>query len=294
MMKTRIFALLLAGLLIISLAGCKDGETAKQTDGEKPKVSITADVTSDTTEKKESDDITADKKAESESEEPTETTGTEEKQSATESAVEPQKDTPKKENPTTAQTTEPAKTTEPEKKTETEKPKETTPPATETSKEEPAPPTVPKATKDDCREIAHRVLEYINSYRSTPATKLTGLTQYAEYRSRQLIANFAHDTDDERAAATALAYGEYVEPALYGMTGEPYYTAGAREAIAKAGYVGTVDEVAQKLALLIKNSAKHWAYVGSSSYQYIAVGVTYESGMWYCDVAMTMENTDNK
>lgn len=173
-------------------------------------------------------------------------------------------------------------------------PKEPVETNTQTKEPEPTVEIIPNATKEDCEAIAQKVLEYINSYRGTPATKLPGLTEYAEYRSRQLVGNFAHDTDDERAAATALCYGEYVDPALYGMTGEPYYTAGAREAIAKAGYAGSVDEVAENLALLVKNSSGHWAYVGSSDYAYIAVGVTYESGMWYCDIAMAMENTDNK
>ena len=136
-------------------------------------------------------------------------------------------------------------------------------------------------------------LEYINGFRTSPAVKLPGLTSYAEYRSRQLIGNFAHDTNDERAAATALQYGEYVDPSVYGGSGEPYYRANANEAIAKAGYVGTVDEVAYRLAILVKNSAEHWCYIGSAEYGYIAVGVTYESGMWYCDIAVAAENTDN-
>lgn len=158
----------------------------------------------------------------------------------------------------------------------------------------PAVPTTPNATANDNRAVADKVLEYINSYRSAPATKLPGLTTYAEYRSRQLISNFAHDTLDERAAATALQYGTYIDPTVYGAQGEPYYAAGAREAIAKAGYTGSIDYVAKSIADLVKNSAGHWAYVGSSEYSYIAVGVTYESGMWYCDIAVARENTDNK
>ena len=124
-------------------------------------------------------------------------------------------------------------------------------------------------------------------------TAYLGQRPYAEYRSRQLIRNFAHDTNDERAAATALQYGEYVDPSAYGGSGEPYYRANAGEAIAKAGYVGTVDEVAYRLATLVRNSAEHWCYIGSAEYGYIAVGVTYESGMWYCDIAVAAENTDN-
>ena len=84
-----------------------------------------------------------------------------------------------------------------------------------------------------------------------------------------------------------------MDPSVYGGSGEPYYRANANEAIAKAGYVGTVDEVAYKLATLVRNSAEHWCYIGSAEYGYIAVGVTYESGMWYCDIAVAAENTDN-
>ena len=166
-------------------------------------------------------------------------------------------------------------------------PEETT--ATETE----APPP-DNATAEDSTEIAQLVINYINEYRTEQGTStavyLPGLSEYAEYRSRQIISDFSHNTRDERAAATALQYGEYIEPTLYGMNGEPYYTACAGEAIAKAGYVGTTDYVASSLAKLIRNSAKHWCYIGAAEYQYIGVGITYESGMWYCDVAMTREN----
>ena len=162
----------------------------------------------------------------------------------------------------------------------------TQPPAEETAPEE------PRAGKNDAAAVARRVLEYINQYRSSPATRLSGLTEYAQYRSRQLVSNFAHDTADQRAAATALQYGEYVDPSVFGGSGQPYYRANAREAIAKAGYVGTIDEVAMKLATLVKNSPNQWNYIGDSQYCYIAVGVTYESDMWYCAITVTLENTD--
>lgn len=192
-------------------------------------------------------------------------------------------------------TTKKEQTTGQSQNQKTQQPTTPTTPTPETPRveEETPVPEVPKATASDSVAVANKVIDYINSYRSSPATKLPGLTKYAEYRSRQLISNFAHDTFDERAAATALQYGTYIDPTLYGMTGEPYYESGAREAIAKGGYVGTIDEVAKRLADLVKNSAGHWAYVGSSEYSYIAVGITYESGMWYCDIAMARLNTDN-
>lgn len=113
-------------------------------------------------------------------------------------------------------------------------------------------PTSERAGKEDSLEVANRVFYYINEFRDVPATYLPELAEYAQYRSQQLISNFAHDTSDQRAAATALQYGEYVDPSVFGGNGQPYYRANAREAIAKAGYVGTVDEVAYKLASLVK------------------------------------------
>ena len=186
------------------------------------------------------------------------------------------------------------------KPNETTKPTETTKPQTEPTQKEPESteppaetvPTEPRAGKNDTAAVAQRVLEYINQYRSSPATRLSGLTEYAQYRSRQLVSNFAHSTADQRAAATALQYGEYVDPSVFGGSGQPYYRANAREAIAKAGYVGTIDEVAMKLATLVKNSPNHWNYIGDSQYCYIAVGVTYESDMWYCAITVASENTD--
>lgn len=157
-------------------------------------------------------------------------------------------------------------------------------------------PQIQNATASDSKEIAVLIAKFINEYRNKcdveDAIILPGLTEYAEYRSRQLVSNFSHDTNDERAAATALKYGRYIEPSLYGMTGEPYYTACSGEAIVKAGYAGTKEYVAESIATLVANSIAHWTYVGNSTNKYIAVGVTYESGLWYCDIAVSDVNYD--
>lgn len=191
-------------------------------------------------------------------------------------------------NPPTEAATKP---TEAEKQTDPPD-EETEPPATF-----PSEPEVSKATAADVQAIADKVVEYLNAYRleqgSSAATVLPGLTRYAEYRSRQLVSNFAHDTADERAAATALEYGSYVDPSLFGMTGDPYYTANAREAIAKTDFGGSVENVAAYLARMTRNSASHWSYVGGAGYSFIGVGITYENGVWYCDIAVTSNNTDN-
>ncbi len=158
-------------------------------------------------------------------------------------------------------------------------------------------PESSNATAEDAMAIAQRLVEIINEYRAEEgackATVLQGLTKYAEYRSKQLVSNFAHNTNDERAAATALKYGQYINPVLYGMTGDPYYSANAREAIGKGSLFGTVDQIAERIATGFRNSKEHWSYVGGDEYKYIAVGITCENGYWYCDIAMSRTNTDN-
>ena len=195
---------------------------------------------------------------------------------------------------------------------ETEPQEQDPPPATEPPETEPMPSAVevtpptelpestdpegPKATAADAGAIAAKLVEHLNAYRieqgSSQTVVLPGLTQYAEYRSRQLASNFAHDTLDERAAATALEYGSYIDPAAYGMTGDPYYVANAREAIAKTDFGGSIDAVAARLARLARNSSSHWSYVGNAGYSYIGVGITYGDGVWYCDIAVADSNTD--
>ena len=147
--------------------------------------------------------------------------------------------------------------------------------------------------------VAQKVAEYINQFRTeqgdVTATVIPGLTEYCNYRCTQLKTNFAHDTADQRAAAEALQYGEYVDWSLYGIEGEEnYYTANVREAIGKGNWGGTADEIAYTIANGFRNSKGHWSYVGSSKYTYMAVGVMYDGYYWYVCVCMDSENTDLK
>lgn len=147
--------------------------------------------------------------------------------------------------------------------------------------------------------VAQKVAEYINQFRTkqgdVTATVIPGLTEYCKYRCTQLKTNFAHDTTDQRAAAEALQYGEYVDWSLYGIEGEGnYYTANVREAIGKGNWGGTADEIAYSIANGFRNSKGHWSYVGSSKYTYMAVGVMYDGYYWYVCVCMDSENTDLK
>ncbi len=281
-MKRKTVLLLLCVTATISLIGC-DGRQQAEKQEKKTQVTVEQTVSDDTKASDEKDNEEAKQEQKQESSEV----------DRDESIITTQKEEAKQDRQNS--TTKKEQTTGQSQNQKTQQPTTPTTPTPETPRveEETPVPEVPKATASDSVAVANKVIEYINSYRSSPATKLPGLTKYAEYRSRQLISNFAHDTFDERAAATALQYGTYIDPTLYGMTGEPYYESGAREAIAKGGYVGTIDEVAKRLADLVKNSAGHWAYVGSSEYSYIAVGITYECGMWYCDIAMARVNTDN-
>lgn len=281
-MKRKTVLFLLCVTVTISLIGC-DGRQQAEKQEKKTQVTVEQTVSDDTKASDEKDNEEAKQEQKQESSEV----------DRDESIITTQKEEAKQDRQNS--TTKKEQTTGQSQNQKTQQPTTPTTPTPETPRveEETPVPEVPKATASDSVAVANKVIEYINSYRSSPATKLPGLTKYAEYRSRQLISNFAHDTFDERAAATALQYGAYIDPTLYGMTGEPYYESGAREAIAKGGYVGTIDEVAKRLADLVKNSAGHWAYVGSSEYSYIAVGITYESGMWYCDIAMARVNTDN-
>ena len=147
--------------------------------------------------------------------------------------------------------------------------------------------------------VAQKVAEYINQFRAeqgdVTATVIPGLTEYCKYRCTQLKTNFAHDTTDQRAAAEALQYGEYVDWSLYGIEGEEnYYTANVREAIGKGNWGGTADEIAYSIANGFRNSKGHWSYVGSSKYTYMAVGVMYDGYYWYVCICMDSENTDLK
>ncbi len=201
----------------------------------------------------------------------------------------------------------------------TEKPKEETKPTATEKQTEPSAAENPKEngcitiveTDDPPKEeiiippkpsadiVTQKVAEYINKFRTEQgditATVIPGLTEYCQYRCTQLKTNFAHDTTDQRAAAKALQYGEYVDWSLYGIEGEKnYYTANVREAIGKGNWGGTADEIAYSIANGFRNSKGHWSYVGSSKYTYMAVGVMYDGYYWYVCVCMDSENTDLK
>ena len=224
--------------------------------------------------------------------EPTPTESTDQETKPTVIATEPT---------STARATEETKSTETVKLTEPSAAENTEENGCITIVETDDPPTEeiiipPKPSADT---VAQKVAEYINQLRTeqgdVTATVIPGLTEYCKYRCTQLKTNFAHDTTDQRAAAEALQYGEYVDWSLYGIEGEEnYYTANVREAIGKGNWGGTADEIAYSIANGFRNSKGHWSYVGSSKYTYMAVGVMYDEYYWYVCVCMDSENTDLK
>ena len=285
-MKKIIILLLCCGVLI-GIVGCGDNTAPPPIESPPTIASETAIIETPT---ETTPPVTAAEPSEKEKESLT----TESENKATEpttTSTEPTTEKPKEE-------TNPTETAKPTKPSAAENPKDngciTIVETDDPPKEEIIIPPKPSADI-----VAQKVAEYINQFRTeqgdVTAMVIPGLTEYCKYRCTQLKTNFAHDTTDQRAAAEALQYGEYVDWSLCGIEGEEnYYTANVREAIGKGNWGGTADEIAYSIANGFRNSKGHWSYVGSSKYTYMAVGVMYDGYYWYVCVCMDSENTDLK
>lgn len=285
-MKKIIILLLCCGVLI-GIVGCGDNTAPPPIESPPTIASETAIIETPT-------ETTPHVTAAEPSEKAKESLTTESENKATEpttTSTEPTTEKPKEE-------TNPTETAKPTKPSAAENPKDngciTIVETDDPPKEEIIIPPKPSADI-----VAQKVAEYINQFRTeqgdVTAMVIPGLTEYCKYRCTQLKTNFAHDTTDQRAAAEALQYGEYVDWSLCGIEGEEnYYTANVREAIGKGNWGGTADEIAYSIANGFRNSKGHWSYVGSSKYTYMAVGVMYDGYYWYVCVCMDSENTDLK
>lgn len=209
-------------------------------------------------------------------------------------------------------TTEKEKTAESEPTSSAENKLITIPPKTETTVTEKSKPTqntssVVQSTETptteeiyntqpyvDTADIEKLVAKYINEHRvaqgDTVATSLTGLTEVARYRAKQLVTNFSHHSIPD--ACTELKYGEYIDLSMYEGCDESdnYYRGYNREAIGMGGWCGTADQMAHRIADGFYNSKNHWRYVGSSEYCYIAVGIVHENNYWYVCICMSHTN----
>ena len=181
----------------------------------------------------------------------------------------------------------------------TEPPETTTPatepPATEAPTEpEPTEPPQPEITYEFKRQVASYATQYINAYRGSPCTVLSGMSQVAQYRASQLTWNYGHSTSDKRAALAYYEYGRYIDATEFGDdASNSYWEADSAEAIC-AGFYGTDPEaMGKKIADLIRNSSGHWSYISSSEYSYIGVGVEYREGSEYGWYACVMVGSVN-
>ena len=190
--------------------------------------------------------------------------------------------------------TQPKETEPPEIKPKETVPKETEAPATEPpatkapTEPEQTEPAATEITYEFKRQVASYAAQYINAYRGSPCTVLSGMSQVAQYRASQLTWNYGHSTSDKRAALAAFEYGRYIDATEFGDdASNSYWEADSAEAIC-AGFYGTDPEaMGKQIADLIRNSSGHWSYISSSEYSYIGVGVEYREGSqygWYCCV----------
>jgi len=290
-MRKHILPILLV-LLMILLAGCsKPSELPQNTEISSSSVGEVSELKQDENLKDEPSVSTTESTASSTDKEvvsePTESQEKEVKKPASSSVSKPTEETPK----TTEKTENKPAETKPTETQQTEPTQPNVKPTEESQEPEAESEPEPVYQVPERSEVEAKVAAYINSCRSTNATVLSGLTEVARYRSRELISNFAHT--DGISACNALQYGEFVDMTLYGMSeSDSYYQGYNREAIAKGNWTGSADEIAQRIATGFKNSSSHWSYLGSSEYSYIAVGCTYDeaSSMWYCCICVSSKN----
>ena len=201
--------------------------------------------------------------------------------------TQPKETVPPASEETTPPTTEPIETEPPETDPPTTDPLETEPPVTEAETE---PATEPEPFVPDYafkREVAAYAAQYINQYRSSPCTVLSGMSQVAQYRASQLCYNFSHSTSDKRAALAYYEYGRWIDATEAGLDDSlSYYESDTSEAICRGFRGADTEALGKAIADLIRSSGSHWSYVGSSEYNYMGIGVEYrdDSYGWYCCV----------
>lgn len=276
----KIISIIFVSVLIIQLTACSSSQKTEVPAESSSAESLTVDVISDKQTEKEDENIGS---VETEKTEQTAQAETPETTPTLKAEVDKQKPTTdKKEKVETESKPQETESTAEEKTKETEPTVEKQP--------EPVKPKIPSTS-----EVEQRVAEYINKYRQaqgdTSATVLSGLTQVARYRAKQLITNFAHVSN--RSVCGELKYGRYVDLSEYGLPeSDNYYEGYDREAICKGDWSGTAEQIANNIATGFKNSSQHWNYVGDSAYGYMAVGIVYNEAnqTWYCCICVGMEN----
>lgn len=282
-MKKKIYALIsIMIIMAIIFAACNAGgnentEEAVNTSGEP---TIAEEVSSNL----ETESSTDDTKESSTTEKATEKTTEKATEKPTEKTTE---STTKKQSTTQKQTTTEKKETTTKKTTTTQK---------QTTTQQYGSNWVKKG---DEKAVAEKVIYYINKYRkeegNVTAKTLSGLSNLCQYRSNQLLSNYAHDRNDIKKALNALNYGYY---------NGTYYDCPGQEAIGHMGrgdvYM-TIDELAKSFADAFRNSWEHWRYVGAvqkaddfynSEYIYIGCGISCSNNDWTCCIWVSDLDTD--
>ena len=172
---------------------------------------------------------------------------------------------------------------------------ETTEPETQATEPE-TQETEPEVAEPDYtykRQVAAYAAQYINQYRSSPCTVLSGMSQVAQYRASQLRYNFSHSVPDKRTALAYYQYGRWIDATEAGLDESySYYEADTAEAICRGVRGLDAESLGKAIADAIRGSGSHWSYVGSSEYSYIGVGVEYSDDAygWYVCVMVGTVN----
>lgn len=201
--------------------------------------------------------------------------------------TQPKETRPKEAAPPATEETSPPETEPTEVTQPATDPPETEPPATEAETE---PATEPESFVPDYAfkcQVAAYAAQYLNQYRGSPCTVLSGMSQVAQYRAGQLCYNFSHSTSDKRAALAYYEYGRWIDATEAGLDASlSYYESDTSEAICRGFRGSDAEALGKAIADMIRNSGSHWSYVGSSEYSYMGIGVEFrdDSYNWYCCV----------
>ena len=141
--------------------------------------------------------------------------------------------------------------------------------------------------------LKQRIIYYINEYRAKEGTpkvidnQTPAMQRFADLRAIDITVKFAHDQEMQMASAQKAKFGQLAEDSRYDpetnqviYTGEKKYFIIGGEAIGQA-HNGSIDDAAKSAADGVYESKGHWAYIGSSKYQYMVAGVQYNNGVWY-------------
>ena len=134
-------------------------------------------------------------------------------------------------------------------------------------------------------ELAELIRKELNRLRAEqgagPLENQVGMSQVAQYRSRQLKNHYGHHTFDIREAHAAYQYGRYVDMTEYGYPESyNYYTSNSPEAI---GWIGIIEELqaqAEHVANAFFKSEDHWSYLGDGENIYCGIGCTATYSHW--------------